>query len=443
MTRDENSIYIVTGNKNKFQEVFEIFKSKKLLFDLSHKDIKSTGADSTHLKVNGQTIRSGEIIDENNIVLENVNSISFNAYRWLEMFTSRVYYFKLVPIDMGADLEFDCTIKLGNLRPDDTLNNLELYYNYKTDHNQLVSLKLWNYGTSNWDIIDDNIYPEFTDHCNSIPNNYYNHNYEIKIKFEGLDDDTQFHLFIDQLVVSYDWTKTSGNIYSSISKALSYDFLNRYDSGYPNYQNLYNITLTFDYKFIDSLSFPTYSAFSCEDNSFNLVKDGNWHIFSYTFDFNSQVLNEFNINFNISNGYLELNNMNYDIRFKCLNPSGKIILQQSFYLECLNSQDLSNYSQLYLNITYDLNTINDYYDYYNTFGRKNKLEIKYEIKADGIWKSFIYSVNNSECKQSNFDITQFMLDNGLNNFEDFRITFTIIGENTELTVSNIMLYGYD
>ena len=42
MNNDENTVYFVTGNKFKFQEVSEIFKGKKIKYDLKQKDIKTT-----------------------------------------------------------------------------------------------------------------------------------------------------------------------------------------------------------------------------------------------------------------------------------------------------------------------------------------------------------------------------------------------------------------
>ena len=50
MTSEENSIYFITGNKNKFQEVAEIFQSSNLLFDLKHRDIKTTEIQAESLK---------------------------------------------------------------------------------------------------------------------------------------------------------------------------------------------------------------------------------------------------------------------------------------------------------------------------------------------------------------------------------------------------------
>jgi XTP/dITP diphosphohydrolase len=41
MTDEENTIHFVTGNKNKFYEVFEIFKNKKIKFDLAQSNIET------------------------------------------------------------------------------------------------------------------------------------------------------------------------------------------------------------------------------------------------------------------------------------------------------------------------------------------------------------------------------------------------------------------
>ncbi|MBY8990003.1 MAG: XTP/dITP diphosphatase [Candidatus Lokiarchaeota archaeon] len=42
MNNDENTVYFVTGNKFKFQEVSEIFKDKNMKYDLKQRDIKTT-----------------------------------------------------------------------------------------------------------------------------------------------------------------------------------------------------------------------------------------------------------------------------------------------------------------------------------------------------------------------------------------------------------------
>ena len=40
-------------------------------------------------------------------------------------------------------------------------------------------------------------------------------------------------------------------------------------------------------------------------------------------------------------------------------------------------------------------------------------------------------------------MTPFIVDIGLNNFRDFKLTLTIIGDHTELTVFDIILYGFE
>lgn len=50
MTNDENTVYFVTGNKFKFQEVLKIFKSRRIKYDLKQKDIKTTEIQAQSLK---------------------------------------------------------------------------------------------------------------------------------------------------------------------------------------------------------------------------------------------------------------------------------------------------------------------------------------------------------------------------------------------------------
>jgi XTP/dITP diphosphohydrolase len=50
MIVEENSIFFITGNKNKFQEVAEIFKRCNLDFDLKHKDIETSEIQAHSLK---------------------------------------------------------------------------------------------------------------------------------------------------------------------------------------------------------------------------------------------------------------------------------------------------------------------------------------------------------------------------------------------------------
>ena len=50
MTGDETIVYFITGNKYKFREVSEIFKKKKIKYDLEQRDIKTTEIQAQTLK---------------------------------------------------------------------------------------------------------------------------------------------------------------------------------------------------------------------------------------------------------------------------------------------------------------------------------------------------------------------------------------------------------
>ena len=50
MTEKENTIHFVTGNRNKFLEVLEIFKNKKIKFDLAQSTIETLEIQATTLR---------------------------------------------------------------------------------------------------------------------------------------------------------------------------------------------------------------------------------------------------------------------------------------------------------------------------------------------------------------------------------------------------------
>ncbi|KKL03568.1 hypothetical protein LCGC14_2624850, partial [marine sediment metagenome] len=226
-------------------------------------------------------------------------------------------------------------------------------------------------------------------------------------------------------------------------------FLNRYD-GFSNYQKLYDITVEFDYTFIkDNSLYPDFAKiyfnYGASQDSFNLIKDGTPQSFSYTFEFDSTTENDFDVKFEISNGQLDLSNMDYSYLFKCIeNPSGNSILQQDFNLNFngalrnLKSFRYSN-SNFLLKTSHSFSTSNDGLIYHNTYGRTNKFEIIYSIKADGEWYTSIFSTNTSESLVRTFNITEFMTNNNLYVFQDFSVEFIIIGNNTSLTVNFIEL----
>ncbi|KKL81259.1 hypothetical protein LCGC14_1996550, partial [marine sediment metagenome] len=131
--------------------------------------------------------------------------------------------------------------------------------------------------------------------------------------------------------------------------------------------------------------------------------------------------------------------------FKCLDLSGNIILQQDFEVNYpYEFQRTSEY--LFIDIDYGLVTVDDGQTYHTTpqYGSvTDKLNIIYQIKSRGTWYESVYSTSTSEDKTGvnarPFDINQFLLSQQAPYFEDFRVIFVIIGDNTELSVNSIKL----
>ncbi|KKM71440.1 hypothetical protein LCGC14_1430590, partial [marine sediment metagenome] len=233
--------------------------------------------------------------------------------------------------------------------------------------------------------------------------------------------------------------------FADITKTINDDFLNRYDLGYPNYKKLTDITTEFDYRFvIDNINFNDFAEFTIDGNKFSLTKDGQWHPFSEVIEFDSTLKDSFDVMFNISNGFLELDNMEYEYNFKLLDINDHILLQQDFEID-FNEEEmllpLRNFRNIEFLIynSYTFTSGTDGNIYYNTYGRTDKLEIIYKIKANGQWYSSIYSTNLADSGIKYFNVSQFMLDNRLTIFQDFAVEYIIIGNNSNLTVNSISL----
>ncbi|MHA2031283.1 MAG: hypothetical protein ACW99Q_18045, partial [Candidatus Kariarchaeaceae archaeon] len=202
--------------------------------------------------------------------------------------------------------------------------------------------------------------------------------------------------------------------------------------------------IKFDYQFTNYTTYPDLAKFYYETAGSNLIKDGSWHTFSNTYQFDSSTANDFDIKFEISNGELELNNMEYNFTFLCLNNSDNTVLQQDFELY-FNQEDELRVFRNYLGIdfliysSFNFTPSQDGLVYHNTYGRTNKLEIIYKILANNVWHSSIYSTNFAESGEKYFNVTQFMRDNRLTIFQDFAVEFVIIGNSTELTVNYVSL----
>ncbi|KKN43166.1 hypothetical protein LCGC14_0705920 [marine sediment metagenome] len=155
-------------------------------------------------------------------------------------------------------------------------------------------------------------------------------------------------------------------------------------------------------------------------------------------------MNSFDVKFNISNGLLGLENMNYTLLFNSLDTSDHYLLQQDFevnYPEESNLLPFRNMKDVEF-LIFSNHTLNIYFDgktYYNTNGRTDKLEIVYKIQANGQWYTSIYSTNIPGNEVTSFNISQFMLNNQLTILQDFAVEYIIIGNNSELIVNEVSM----
>lgn len=335
--------------------------------------------------------------------------------------------------------QFDIPTPYSN----DTIDYFRLYYSYNTSINyQGINFSIWNFDTSQYDIINNSeINDNFYDLFFNINSSYYNSTGHFILKFDLTNSSNSVQIYLDKLKIEFKWTKTSGNIEASLTKSIVFDFLNYYDS-FDNYLKLYRFDYIFNYRFTNTSN----HARSAKFNAQNLNTDGSWHIADFYDIYDSSTGDgTINLEFLITNGILEIRTFQYSMWFGCVNLTGdRRILQQIFGVEFPNEGDLSEYvktnGMFLININYSFSTEVDGYDYTNTYGRHNKLEIHYAFKADGAWYYAMDSMNSSITKNRLINITDIMNGLGLSDFEDFAITFVMIGNSSQITVFNVSLW---
>jgi len=226
----------------------------------------------------------------------------------------------------------------------ETIDYVKLYYSHKTNESATVNFYAYNFITSSWTLINssDNSVV-FANNYYSLSSSYYNSTYHVKIRYLCNAMSDGFLLYIDRLSIEVNRTKTSGFIYSSISKSFINQILNRYDVGFDSFQKLYGIILKFQYKYSNYSKYSEFAKFTYNGFVYALTKDEAWHSVVLNFEFNSTSNNYFAILFNITNGLLELKNFNYTMVFKCL-------LYTNYYgdPESFDNEDVSD-AEVYYN----------------------------------------------------------------------------------------------
>ena len=239
------------------------------------------------------------------------------------------------------------------------------------------------------------------------------------------------------------------DVYANINKSIDLPFLNRYDIGYDDYQKLYNVTIEFEYKWtVYNGSYLQDAQFIADSNVYSLILDGNWHSAEYTFHFNSGSVDEFNAIFNITNGELEIRNMNYTIQFDAVDTLGYNRLYQFFrYLPSLSLDYLQQTrGNWILNFSYTFIESSDaeYYNFYNTIDN-SLLYFMIYINTENGWEDpVIYNYNTTQNNVAfSFNITQYINGEGSFEFNDFYLEFYLAGNPSEFELDDLILFDFD
>ncbi|MBS3741868.1 MAG: hypothetical protein KGY74_07090 [Candidatus Cloacimonetes bacterium] len=331
----------------------------------------------------------------------------------------------------------------------DTIEYLNLLYSHKTDISQEINMSVWNWNTNNWLLVNSSVnnqsfFSMNKDDFSSLTDILNSSNY-LKINFYGLNISTEFQLYIDQLKFEYNYTTTGGNVYTSISKSIDYSFLNRYDSD-ADYQKLYNITCEFQYKFTNTSKYTNFTQFTIDSNEHTLTDSGNWESFSFNFEFDSSSADAFNILFNVSNGLLEIKNMNYTIKFKCLDTSNRVALGQYYSFDLPISLDYLQQTRgnFILNYSINFNATED--TFYNFYNQVNNSYLNIRIAAyheDGADYIYYYNTNSSFEQDFSINITDYFNSLGKSNLKDLVFKIAMCGNPSNLSLDNMTLFDYD
>lgn len=203
-------------------------------------------------------------------------------YSWSDGYYTNRNYEALAGGD-DAFLNFTVKTQLDTsmVYSNDTVDWINLKYSYNTSTSfQGVNFSIWNFNTNQFDIINNSAINDNFYECNYELNlNQYNSTYHVILKIDGINATSSYKLYLDELKIEFNWTKTSGDIYSYFQKDVLYSFTNLYDSN-SIYQKLYNISLEFSYFFNSYSNYPYFADYNNSDLQFG------------EYDFNDEVGNQ-------------------------------------------------------------------------------------------------------------------------------------------------------
>jgi len=339
-----------------------------------------------------------------------------------------------------VNLTVETQLDTSMIHSNDTIDFIDLKYSYNSSVlEQRFNVSIWNFINSDWYLIENNTcYNDFSSLNLSIASNFYNSSYHILLKFEAVNASNEFQLNLEMLRFDYNWTKTSGNIHSSFYKDVYFNFLDRYEN-YTQYKNYLNISLNFRYRFSNFTNYNHSINFTIESNEHNLTV-GSWKDFDYLFTFNSILRNNFTICFNLTNGLLEISEMNYSITFNCLDLQNRTVLYQYFSIEPLFSLDHYEKTEceIYLSFEYDFIDAQEGFDYFNSIDNTLFLFI-INVSSEDSTITLEYSYNISRTETFSLNLRDVIENNSKNEFRDISLEIYLSGDEASLELDNFLV----
>lgn len=320
--------------------------------------------------------------------------------------------------------------------------SIELFYSLKINTTQEVNISIYNFINSTYDLINSSYnFNNFNLLSYSINQSCnINESRSIQFKFETSNITSEFHLDLEVFKIIIAYVNDSDYNNANITKIIDLDFLTEFDGPqFDDYQKIYNVSISVYYRFTSNFSDLTYNAYF---NNTELNNNTEWVNLQYNFVFNTTGPGDpdnFTLLFNITNGILEINEMNYTIEFKCINLNNEYQIYQYFKLSpdfSITSNDITK-EMLFLNFTCNF-TATPFTDLiYNNSITNNIFSCRINILSESGWVYQDLGFNTTTSQYVGMNLTSILHDNNQTTFNDINIEFYLSGHESSLSVDTL------
>jgi len=137
----------------------------------------------------------------------NYVKIRYIGKRALGLFTLQIEKLALIANYSRYELDVNYVNFTTSLQFDSSLplDDIDLIYSLRTDIVQSVTISIWNYQLSRWDLLESSNFTELTERTFRLSSNYYNESREVLVNFYAYNVNETFTMFLEQLKVGSDW----------------------------------------------------------------------------------------------------------------------------------------------------------------------------------------------------------------------------------------------